>query len=137
MTEPQSSGMTPVALFDELNAAQTGEARRPPVARARPVMPPYDKVRREFTQLMPRHLDWVEKLATRPSRGEGSPGRPDYDRSAMHQHFCDHWNSFFGPLRGSKIKDVPSDEFRRWWMINNLLDLVDERRRQIEEERGF
>jgi hypothetical protein len=80
---------------------------------------------------MPRHLDWVERLATRPV--EGSPGRPGYDRSSMLEHFCDRWNSFFAPLRVSKIKDVPSDEFWRRWMIRNLLDLVDERRRQIEE----
>jgi hypothetical protein len=54
----------------------------------------------------------------------------------MHQLFCDHWNSFFAPLRGVKVKDVPSDAFRRWWMISDLLDLVDERRRQLQQSQS-
>jgi hypothetical protein len=35
---------------------------------------------------------------------------------------------YFGILRGSKAKEVPSDQFRKWWMVGLLLDRVDARR---------
>jgi hypothetical protein len=147
MTAPQGGCTKPhyLELLDRLIAAPDDKARseilarnkaeRAHIPKSRRVMPPYDKKRTSLTQLMPRHLDWVERLATRPARG-GSPGRPGYDRSSMLEHFCYRWNSFFAPLRGSKIRDVSSDEFWRRWMINNLLDLVDDRRRSIAEERN-
>ena len=137
--------MTPhyLELFDQLLAAPDDKTRmeildrnaeaRKHIPKSRPVMPPYGRKRHSLTQLIPRHLEWIERLANRPSWAEGSRGRPGYERCDMHEHFCSNYTRFFAPLRGSLAKDVPSDEFRRWWMINNLLDLVDERRRQIEE----
>jgi hypothetical protein len=126
MTEPQGGSVRPhyLELLDRLIAAPDSEARweilnrnaaeHAHLPRKRPVMPPHEKKRHSLTQLMPRHLAWLEKLATRPSRG-GSPGRPGYDRSSMHQRLCEHWNSFFAPLRGSIAKTVPSDESGNVW----------------------
>jgi hypothetical protein len=138
MTELQGIGtMGFVEYLDVLLDAPTDAVRseimdqraaaRVHVPRARPNMPPYDRKRRSLTQLMPRHLDWVEKLAIRPDHVEGKAFRPTYDRESMQEYFCEHYTRFSPPLRGSLVKDVPSDEFRRWWMIGNLLDLVDDR----------
>jgi hypothetical protein len=83
--------------------------------------------RRTFMQLMPRHLQWVEKLSIRPI-GNGKPGRPGYDRNAMLSFYTEKYDQYFGCLRGSKAKGVPSDELRKFLMISQLLDIVDGQR---------
>jgi hypothetical protein len=74
--------------------------------------------------LRPRHLLWVEELGV----------RDHYDRAGMHDHMCEHYDALFGPLRRPKSKEVPSDRFRKSWMIGNLLDLVEARRAEIAEQ---
>jgi hypothetical protein len=97
-----------------------------PAVRPPPQMPPFDRKRRSLMDLVPRHLDWIEKLADRPI--DGSPGRPSYNRSDMLEFFVLNYDRYFGCLRGSKIKAVPSDELRKFLMVSTLLDLVDDRR---------
>jgi len=76
-------------------------------------------------QLMPSHLEWVDELALREK----------YDRATMHDFFCERYHTYFLYLRGSKAKDVPADEFKRYLMVSRLLDLVDARRAEYEAEK--
>jgi hypothetical protein len=98
--------------------------------------PTNDKKRGSFMQLMPRHIAWVEELAHRPER-RMSPGRPAYDREFTQYNFTENYTRFFTPLRGSLAKAVLSDELRIAIMISSLLNLVDERRRQLEEDSAY
>jgi len=94
--------------------------------RPRPQMVAFDRERRSLMHLRPRHLVWVEELGI----------REHYNRSAMHEYMCKHYDALFGPLRRPKRKEVPSDRFRRSWMISNLLDLVEARRAEYADEKA-
>jgi hypothetical protein len=89
-------------------------------------MPAFDPTRRSLMHLRPRHLLWVEELGI----------RGNYDRTAMQEYFCANYNSFFGPLRRPKAKEVPSDGLRKFIMVSGLLDLVDGRRAEYAQERS-
>jgi hypothetical protein len=139
-TEPP---MTICEIFDQLEAAPSDEARSEIFQKRaalrdheRPTRPTYDKKRRSFMQLMPRHIAWVEELAHRPERSM-SPGRPPYDREFMQDNFTENYTRFFTPLRGSLAKAVPSDQLRISIMISSLLNLVDESRLELEEESAY
>jgi len=95
--------------------------------RPRPQMVAFDRKRRSLMHLRPKHLLWVEELGI----------RKHYDRSDMHEYMCEHYDALFGPLRRPKRKEVPSDRFRKSWMISTLLDLVEARRAEIEEEAAY
>jgi hypothetical protein len=43
----------------------------------------------------------------------------------MLSFFTEKYDQYFGCLRGSKAKGVPSDELRKFLMISQLLDIVD------------
>jgi hypothetical protein len=60
-------------------------------------------------------------------------GLPHYDRSSQHDFLMLHWDRLFGPLRVPKSREVPSDQFRRQWMLGDMLDLVEARRVEITE----
>jgi hypothetical protein len=95
--------------------------------RQRPQMVAFDRKRRSLMHLRPRHLVWVEELGI----------REHYNRSDMHDFMLENYNTLFGPLRRPKSKEVPSDRFRKSWMIGNLLDLVEARRAEIEQEAAY
>ncbi len=116
--------MTPRIISDfiadparTLQSIRDGLYPKPP----RPTMPPFDRVRRDFMQLMPRHLDQVEERAVEDY----------YDREILGEYFLLNWNRMFGTLRKSKAKEVPSDTFRKQLMIHRLLDLIELRREEI------
>ena len=71
-----------------------------------------------LTQLTHRHLEKIDRIAR----------REDYDREGYQEYLVEHYDRLFGPLRGSKAKEVASDQFRKWWMVGLLLDRVDARR---------
>lgn len=107
-------------------------AERAHLPKPRREMPPYNYgPRKELTELTPKHLDWIEELVDRPSCSN-NPGRPSYDpaldRQFMEQHMLAHYGLLFGRFRKTKAHEVPSDTFRKQWMIGNLLDIVDQRR---------
>lgn len=87
----------------------------------RPTMPPFDRVRRDFMQLMPRHLEWVEEIGI----------RPDFDRQEMYDWFMANYDRLFGPLRRPKAKAVPSDVLRQGIIVSRLLSLIELRREEI------
>jgi hypothetical protein len=99
-------------------------ALRAPSERKHPEMLPFTRKRESLMQLRPRHLVWVEELGI----------REHYDRAGMHEYMCAHYDALFGPLRRPKSEEVPSDRFRKSWMIGNLLDLVEARRAVIAEQ---
>jgi hypothetical protein len=74
--------------------------------------------RESLTQLRHRHLEKIDRIAR----------RAHYDRAGYQEYLVEHYDRLFGALRGSKAKEVPSDQFRKWWMIGMLLDRVDARR---------
>ena len=84
---------------------------------------PRNAKRTSLMQLRPRHLDKIEILAK----------RRHYHRADQHDFMLEHYDMLFGGLR-PKAKQVPSDELRKSLMILSLLDLVDERRDEIEED---
>jgi hypothetical protein len=116
--------MIPPELFAqriaELKAIVADIKRRTPSVP--PTMPTVDRKRRDFMQLMPRHLLWVEDAAL----------MIDYDRSTLRDWFLDNYAKLFPPLRWRKAdRDVPADELRRYFMVQELMDLIDMRRVEI------
>jgi hypothetical protein len=89
-------------------------------------MPAFGRKRESFMQLRDRHLQWVEELGIRKY----------YDRSTMQDFFVENYDRYFGCLRRSKAKAVPSDLLRKEIMISMLLDLVDGRRAEYAAERA-
>jgi hypothetical protein len=85
----------------------------PKVQRPPPVMPSFRMKREHFTQLRDRHLVWVEEL--------GSSKEP-FDRSHWNDYLMANWNRLFPLLRRRKVDEVPSDKFRKSWMITELLN---------------
>jgi hypothetical protein len=75
-------------------------------------------------QLRPRHLDKVEHIAKREY----------HDRADIHEFLFENYDRLFGSLRHPKSKEVPSDQFRKSWMISSLLDIVEARRDLAEED---
>jgi hypothetical protein len=55
--------------------------------------------------------------------------RDHYDRK--HAWLMDNYYRLFGPLRRSKAKEVPSDQWRKDSMIHRLLNLIELRREEI------
>jgi hypothetical protein len=85
-------------------------------------MPTYNfGPRREFTELRPRHLTMIEELGV----------RDHYDRKETHAWLMDNYYRLFGPLRRSKTKELPSDQWRKDSMIHRLLNLIELRREEI------
>jgi hypothetical protein len=87
-------------------------------------MPTIDRKRRDFMQLMPAHLAWVEEIGL----------MIDYDRSELHDFFMQHYDKLFPPLRRSVVdRDVPADRLRRHFIISRLLDLCEMRRAEYSD----
>jgi hypothetical protein len=99
----------------------------PRVQRPPPEMPSFRRKREHFTQLRDRHLVWVEELGF---------SKEPFDRSYWHDYFMSNWNRLFPLLRRRKVDEVPSDQFRKSWMISELLDLVEMRRNEYAQERA-
>jgi hypothetical protein len=74
--------------------------------------------RESLMQLRYHHLEEIDRTAK----------RPDFDRSSYHEFMVKNYDSLFGPLRRPKAKEVPSDQFRKFWMVGMLLDRIEERR---------
>jgi len=86
-------------------------------------IPPRNAKRPSLMQLRPRHLDKIEILAK----------RRHYHRADQHDFMLQSYDRLFGALR-PKGKQVPSDELRKSLMLFGLLDLVQARRDEIEED---
>jgi hypothetical protein len=86
-------------------------------------IPPRTKKRTSLMQLRPRHIEKVDRIAR----------RTNFNRGIMHEFLLENYDRLFGALR-PKAKQVPSDELRKSLMILNLLDLVQARRDEIEED---
>jgi hypothetical protein len=82
--------------------------------------------RKSLTELRHRHLEKIDRIAR----------RADYDRADYQEYLVENYDRLFGALRGSKAKEVPADQFRKWWMVGLLLDRVDARRSYFKS-RGF
>jgi hypothetical protein len=81
------------------------------------------KAKREsLMQLRHRHLEKVDRIAK----------RSDYDRESYRKFMLENYNRLFGPLRRPKANEVPSDQFRKLWMVGMLLDRVQERRKYLK-----
>jgi hypothetical protein len=83
--------------------------------------------RTELTELRPRHLLMVEEYRF---------VQHGYDRDALGEFFLANWYPLFGPLRRSKALEVSSDQFRKELMVSRLLDLIEMRRDEYDEERA-
>jgi hypothetical protein len=84
-------------------------------------IPPIAKRRESLMQLRLRHLEKVDRVAK----------RANYNRADMHELLLTNYDRLFGPLRRPKTKEVPSDAFRKSWMIGNLLDIIEARRDEL------
>jgi hypothetical protein len=73
-----------------------------------------------------RHLDHVESMA----RGNST-------RAELRETLCNSFEHFFGRLRRRRRDEVPSDKLRQNFMVFAILDLVDERRAELEEEAAY
>jgi len=87
-------------------------------------IPPRNANRTSLMALRPRHLAKVERIARRAK----------FDRAIMHEFLLENYDRLFGPLRWPKAKNVPSDKLRKSFMILSLLDLVQARRDEIEDD---
>jgi hypothetical protein len=58
-----------------------------------------------------------------------------YDRTKTRDYFLENYDKLFGRLR-PKAKEVPSDEFRKYLMVFQLLHLIDGRRAEYAQERA-
>jgi hypothetical protein len=59
--------------------------------------------RTSLTELRYRHLEKIDRIAR----------RADYDREEYQEYLVENYDRLFGALRGSKAKEVPSDQFRK------------------------
>jgi hypothetical protein len=73
--------------------------------------------RTSLTELRHRHLEKIDRIAK----------RAHYDRADYQEYLFENYDRLFGALRGSKAKEVPSDQIPRYWMVGLLLDRVDAR----------
>jgi hypothetical protein len=80
--------------------------------------------RASLMQLRPRHLEKVDRIAK----------RPHFDRADMHDFLLENYDRLFGVLRRTKREAVPSDKLRQSLMISALLDRVQMRRDELEED---
>jgi hypothetical protein len=127
-----------VRLFDEPIAAPDSEARGVIFARLKaepaklpprplPTMPLFNNgKRKEFTELRPRHLHMVEEYGFKEH---------GYDRAATRDYFLENYDKLFGRLR-RKGQEVPNDEFRKYLIVFELLNLIDGRRAEYAMERA-
>jgi hypothetical protein len=98
----------------------------PKPEREHPEMPPFTRKRESLMQLRPRHLEKVDRIARRAY----------YDRADMHEFLLQNYDRLFGILRRPRSKEVPMDAFRKSWMVDRLLDLVEARRDEYARERS-
>jgi hypothetical protein len=77
-------------------------------------------------QLRWRHLDHVDDMA-----GRNTP------RAETMRVYLRHYEHFFGRLRKRRRDEVPSDQLRKFFIVSNILDQVDARRAEIEEEAAY
>jgi len=87
-------------------------------------IPPRNAKRTSLMALRHRHLEKVDRIAR----------RANFDRAIMHEFLLENYDRLFGPLRWPKAKNVPSDKLRKSFMILSLLDLVQARRDEIEDD---
>jgi hypothetical protein len=92
----------------------------PPI---KPEMPTFDRKRREFHQLMPAYLIFVEEIGL----------WEHYNRSETHDWMMANYSRLFPSLRRCRADEVPSDRLRQSVMISQLLDLAEVRRTEISD----
>jgi hypothetical protein len=90
-------------------------------------MPTPGKRRASLTELRSHHLVTVEHIAR----------RRHYDRASQHEFMLERWNRIFGGGLRPKQKEVPSDAWRKSWMLSSMLDLVEMRRAENPRRTEF
>jgi hypothetical protein len=63
--------------------------------------------------------------------------RRNSTRAELRETLCNSFEHFFGRLRRRRRDEVPSDKLRQNFMVFAILDLVDERRAELEEEEAY
>jgi hypothetical protein len=91
-----------------------------------PLYPPKTAKRASLCELRWRHLDHVDDMARRNT-----------DRAETMTVFLRNYEYFFGRLRKRRRDEVPSDELRKFFIVSNILDQVDARRAELEEEAAY
>jgi len=77
--------------------------------------------RDSLMELRWRHLDQVDSMA-----------RGDSSLDELYATLLKNFEHFYGPLRKRKRDEVPSDATRRAIMIMQIVNLVEERRAELE-----
>jgi hypothetical protein len=88
-------------------------------------MPSPGKKRASLMELRHRHIAVAESIAR----------HAEYDRADQHDHLLRNYNGIFGGGLRPKAEEVPSDEFRKSWMISEMLDLSEARRAEMQRVR--
>jgi hypothetical protein len=92
----------------------------------RNIYPPKTAKRESLMELRWRHLDHVDSMA----RGNSS-------LADLRQTLRKNYEHFFGRLRKRRRDEVPSDALRKDWMVLQIVDLVEQRRADLEEEAAY
>jgi hypothetical protein len=131
---PDIGTMDLIEFVDALIAAPSSESRLEIMARrkAEPrqweTMPSMERGRRKsIMDLTIKHLLQVE---------ENGFQKDGYDRNALGEFFLANHDRLFGPIRKSKAREVPSDQFRKERIVHRLLDLIEGRRQEYANERA-
>ena len=80
--------------------------------------------RESIWALRERHWAFVERLARRPS----------YNRLTQFEFMLPNYEKYFGPIRWPRSAAAPNDQLRKALLLAKLLDQVDARRLEIEED---
>jgi hypothetical protein len=91
-----------------------------------PLYPPTTAKRESLFQLRWRHLDHVDSMA-----------RDNTPRAETMKILCDNYEHFYGRLRKRRRDEVPSDQLRKFFIVSNILDQVDARRAELEEDAAY
>jgi hypothetical protein len=123
-----------IEYIDALIAAPSSESRLEIMARRKAGprqwedMPSMERGRRKsIMDLTIKHLLQVE---------ENGFQKDGYDRNALGEYFLANYTRLFGPIRKSKAREVPSDQFRKERIVHRLLDLIEGRRQEYSNERA-
>jgi hypothetical protein len=91
-----------------------------------PLYPAKTAKRQSLCELRWRHLQSVSTMA-----------RSNDSRADLFKVLRGNYEHFFGRLRRRRRDEVPSDELRKDFIVHNILDQVDARRAEIEEEAAY
>jgi hypothetical protein len=91
-----------------------------------PLYPPKTAKRASLCELRWGHLDHVDAMA-----------RDSAPRAETMKVLLGNYEWFYGRLRKRRRDEVPSDKLRKFFIVSNILDQVDARRAELEEEAAY